>query len=219
MSNVAKSLTAAIIVAFSVAIAMAERSAKSPAEKPAENKLADKSKPKGPTIPHIPPTSRPRADLTPEQEAQLLADLKQSSPDLYYAHLIALKKTNPKLYRRALGYAWRKYVQWRDAPKKVRDQVVAEREATIEIGKLVYSIGQEKDPGRKAKLTAKLKQAVTRKFDAEIVIRDYRLAQLEKRLKDYRAELKERTAKRAGLIEQRYKEWLDRAGKKTPPAK
>ena len=215
MSNAGKALTAAIILTLSVAVATADRSAASGAKKPADEKAG----PKGPTMPPLHPTSKPAVDLTPTQEAELLADLKQSSPDHYYAYLVALKKTNAKLYRQALGYAWRMYEQWRDAPKKVRDQVVAEREATIEIGKLVYAVGQEKDPARKAGLAEKLKQAVTRKFDAELVIRDYRLAQLEKRLENYRAELKERKEQRSDQILKRYKEWLDRAGKKSPPAK
>ncbi|KPK44758.1 MAG: hypothetical protein AMK72_11690 [Planctomycetes bacterium SM23_25] len=178
-----------------------------------------------PLLPPLKPTTAELPEITPEQEKTLLTALKDSSPDHYYAYLMALRKSDQKLYRRALGYAWRTYEQWRDAPKNVREQVLAEREATIEIGKLVHAIRQEKDPAKQAKLAAKLKQAVARKFDAEVVIREYRLAQFEARIQTLRGELKERIDKRAGLIAELCDFWVQRAKQKpsepiqTPPSK
>ena len=70
----------------------------------------------------------------------------------------------------------------------------------------------------RAKLSAKLKQAVGRKFDAEVVIRDYRLLQFEQRIKTLRDELKSRVSDREELVWEEYSLWLDRARQEPSPA-
>ena len=222
MSKSAKALVAgvAVFVCWGIATMGAPSSAKpkGPEEKKPSGAKATTQVGK-PLLPPLRPTTPDMPDITPEQEAELLAAMKESSPDHYYAYLMALRKSDPKLYRKALGYAWRTYEQWRDAPKDVRKQVVIEREATIEIGKLVHAIRREKEPAKRAELSAKLKQAVEKKFDAEVVIRDYRLVQFEQRVKTLRKDLKSRISDRENLVWEEYSLWLDRARKDPSGAK
>ena len=127
MSKGAKALTAAVALLLWGIATLAD-----PADSKPPKKTSAGEKPTTrvgtPTLPPLKPTTEPGTDLTPEQEVKLLAALKESSPDHYYAYLIALKKGGDQaLYRRALGYFWRTYREWRDAPKYVRDAVLAER--------------------------------------------------------------------------------------------
>lgn len=211
MSKSAKALLAAVSVLalWGIGTIGAPGEGKPPKDKPAAEKPTTRVG--TPTLPPLKPTIKEVPNLTPEQEAKLLAALKESSPKHYYEYLIALKKTRSPMYRHALGRAWMTYEKWRDAPKRVRDRVLAEREATIEIGKLVHTLRHEKDAANRAELAAKLKEAVAKKFDAEVILREYRLVQFEERIHALRVELKERMSQRDSHIEQEHKLWLERA--------
>lgn len=168
--------------------------------------------PKNPTLPVLKPTmDPPDIVISPAQEKELLAAMKESSPKHYYAYLVALKKSDPALYKKSLAYFWKMYLEWRNAPKHVAAAVLTEREETIKIGKLVQRLRLETDAARQQELTGQILQAVQKKFDAEVVIRDYRLQQFELRIKKLRGELKDKISRREQIVAERLKTWLDRA--------
>lgn len=221
MSKRAKALTAGVVLAAcGIGVIASGGKRGTQADKPSSAKPTTRAK--APAMPPLKPTSQPMIEITPEQEAELLAALKESSPEHYYAYLMAMKKSgNEALYRRSLAHAWRTYEQWRNAPKHVREQVLAEREASIEIGKLVDELRHARSAAIRGELTAKLRQAIARRFEAEVVIRDYRLTQFEQRIKTLREELAERIKNRDRHIDDRYETWLKRAEETpdTPPGK
>ena len=189
------------------------------APKAATTRPSATTKPAGPALPKVATTSsEPVVKLTPQQEAELLAAMKRSSPDHYYPHLMAAKKGDPNAYQRSLSWMWRKYVRWRNAPKEIQEQMLAEEKAIREIGELVQAIGRAKDAVTRDRLRVHLIDAVTRKFDAGSGLRNYRLEQFEQRLQKIRKDLDKRKADRDKIIKEEYELWIKRS-QEAPPAK
>ena len=211
MSKRATALTVAVVglLLFLPSLAAPERG------KP----KAATTRPAGHALPKLGPMSdEPVVKLTPQQEAELIAAMKRSSPDDYYAYLMAAQKGDPKVYQKTLSWMWRKYERWRNAPKEIQEQMLVEQRAISEIGELVHAIRVEKDPPARDRLKKRLMAAVARKFDAEIVLHDYRLKQFEQRVKKLRDDLVQRKADRDNKIKQQYELLLGRPPE-TPPAK
>ena len=164
-------------------------------------------------------SSQPLVKLTPKQEEELIAAMKRSSPDHYYVHLMIAKKGDPKSYQRSLSWMWRKYLRWRDAPKEIQEQTLIEEKAIAAITKLVHSLAQTTDATTRKRLTTELMAAVTKKFDAESALRDYRMEQFKQRLERIRKELDKRKADREKIITDQYELWLKRSQETPPPAK
>lgn len=215
MSKRATALTVAVVGLLLFLPSLAAPEAGKP--KAATARPSATTQPKAPSLPKLGPMSNePTVKLTPQQEAELLAAMKRSSPDDYYTYLIAAKKGDPKVYQRTLSWMWRKYERWRNAPKEIQEQMLVEQRAISEIGELVHAIRMAKDPADRDQLKKRLMDAVTRKFDAEIVLHDYRLIQFEQRLKKLRDNLAKRKADRDNKVKQQYELLL---GETAPPPK
>jgi len=153
-----------------------------------------------PGVEPVPPPPR-QPNLAPEQEAELLAMLKDKRPD-DYNRLVRLRDENPRDYRWALGAMWRAYQQYRNLPadmQKVADQA---QQARIKAWRLSREMRAAKDDESKTRLRAELTETLQIEFDAEQKMREYHLAQLEEQIKRLAAEVKERAQQRDHVIEE-----------------
>jgi hypothetical protein len=145
--------------------------------------------------------------LTEQQEEELMTTLKDTQPD-YYKRLSDLKGSNPSRYRWALKSLWPWYQRFRNAPKEIQKALINEQEAKVEIWRIVRDLGQTKDPAETAKLTTDLKAAVSQQFNAEQVLRENRLNELEQQIKHLREELQQRRDQREQILDQRVQDLL-----------
>jgi hypothetical protein len=175
-------LTAALLlVACGAAILSAQSAGRDPATRPAKPLRAD-----GPV-------------LSEQQETELLGILGQKRPE-EAAQLRKLKEENPAAYHIAMSAAWRVYQVLKDTPPEIQKAHETQLHARVEAWRvsrdyLAAQAGPDKD-----KLRARLTDLLGAEFDAEQIIREYRLNQLEDQLKRLRGELKDRKDRRDQVI-------------------
>ncbi len=148
-----------------------------------------------------------RSRITPEQEQELLKDLKAKRPEVH-EQALELKKSDPEKYRRMLYmYAWSQR-RLRALPEDVRKRVQAEMDARLKVSRLLRDIRATEDEPKREPLIAKLHQAVAEHFDAEHKGREGRLAMLEDQIKRLREDLARRVKDRDQIIKDRVKHYL-----------
>ena len=150
---------------------------------------------------------RSRMTLTDEQTEALLAFLKDRRPDLR-ERLVGLREKDPRAYRRLLRTTWWWYLRWKDAPADVQNHAIEEEVSRIQIWKLAGAIRKTENEGERKRLAVQLREAVTRNFQAEQKVREYRLKQLAERLKQLRDELKQRSERQETIIGERVERYL-----------
>ncbi|HAU38787.1 MAG TPA: hypothetical protein DCX07_13855 [Phycisphaerales bacterium] len=150
--------------------------------------------------------------VTSEQETKALAALKKYRP-LYHQRLMTLKASNPGIYRRYLAWVWQWYQDIENMPEKVRQAVSAKQDAEVRIGQILREYRDSSSDSERAELKSKLRAVMAEHFDAEQVEREWRLSQLEDRIKRLRAELKERIERREKIIDVRVAQWLEQEGR------
>ena len=159
------------------------------------------------------PARRPRPRLTAEQEAEVLEFLKQRRPE-QYQQLIKMRGEDDAGYHRSLRAVEGFLRRWRNLPEKIRESTLRERDARIRALQMVKQFQQAKDPADQARLRGELRQAVAELFEAEQVIREHRLAELEAQIAELRKELESRRARGAQGLDERVEQLLQ----SRPPA-
>jgi hypothetical protein len=155
-----------------------------------------------------PPRVRPRAaPLTEEQEAELLAALKEKLP-YKYERLVKLREERPRAYRWALRGAWRSYQRWKDLPPEVQEAAITEQAERITSMRILHAIRDEEDPEKKARYKEQLKESVQRQFDAEETRQKHQLQVLKERILRLEEELKRRTEDRDKIIDEQVERYL-----------
>ncbi len=144
--------------------------------------------------------------LTEQQEKETLAFLREHFPD-YYRKVIKLKKENPQSYYRMLRSRWWFLRSLKQKPERVREAYIEQYKSTTHIWRIVRKYRNAKGAEAKKKLEASLQEEVTKLFDAEQIIREYRLAQLEERLKQLREEHRRRARDRDKIIPERVEQY------------
>ena len=158
-----------------------------------------------PRSPHGSKSGRNR--ITPEQEQELLANLKANRPEVH-EQALELKKSDPEKYRRMLSmYAWSQR-RLRALPEDVRQRVQAEMDARLNVSRLLRDIRATEDEPKRKPLIAELHQAVAEHFDAEHKGREGRLAMLEKQIESLREDLARRVKDRDQIIKDRVEHYL-----------
>lgn len=149
------------------------------------------------------------ARLTEQQETELLAVLKDNLPE-DYERLMKLKESNPRAYRWALAAAWRRYLSVKSYPPEIQQAIRTQQTARLKSWKLSRRYRDAKDESDKQALRSELLKVMGQEFDAEQKVREYRLAQLAERIKQLRADLKERSERRDEVIGENLKRLLER---------
>jgi len=148
-----------------------------------------------------------RSRITPEQEQELLASIKDTRPELY-EQAVELKKADPEKYRRMLYMLQWSQRRLRALPEDVRRRVQAEMDARLKVSRLLRDIRATEDEPKRKPLIKKLQQAVAVHFDAEQKGREGRLTMLEEQIKRLRAEMQQRAKDRDQIIKDRVEHYL-----------
>jgi len=152
-------------------------------------------------------TTRMAAELTKEQETELLNALKEKLPGRY-EDLMKLREEKPKAYRWALRGTWRWYQRWKNLPEEVQKAAITEQTERMRIVRILHAIGKAKDPAEKARLRKDLTDSAARLFDAEQERHRHRLQELKDQIRRLEEELRQRTEDRDKMIEQRVERYL-----------
>ncbi len=194
-------LAVGILSAAAVVLAQQTRPTTSPG-KPAAGSAGDRRNPPAPAV-------------SKEDEEKLLATLKEKRPE-QYERLMQLKKTDERRYRWAIRSLSRWYRALDDMPEEVRNAEIARYDTRLKIWKLSRQIRETTDAEDKAKLTGEMREAAASLFDAEQVVREYHLQQLEQRVKELKAELTSRKEQRDDIIDQWVKHFVEGPGRRMP---
>jgi len=151
-----------------------------------------------------PSASRP---LSEDEEKAVLEFLKENRP-VRHERLLKLRKEDPEGYQLALGAMHMFMRRWTHMPKPIRELAIQAKDAEIQALQLVRQMRAETDAKALVALRKQLAQAVGELVDAELKLRELRLAQLEMQLERLREELTEQRKQRNHLIEQRMEAWL-----------
>ncbi len=162
------------------------------------------------------PATRPAvttapAAMTAEQEEELLAFFKKhDSPQ--YARLMDLKKANPQVFE-TTARAWYNWINGiKDMPGEVQKAYVVQQEAYTNIYRKVADIRSAASDELRQQRIGELREQVTELYKAQIVVRDYKVSQLETQLDELRKGLKAAEADPDGTIDRSMQDWLKMAG-------
>ncbi len=149
--------------------------------------------------------------LTEKQAKELLATLKTERPE-FYQRLLELQKKDPQAYRRLLGRTWRWFQKAKNLPEDIRKAAKDREEAR----RLRYRVMRDiRKAGATKELKDKLRQAIADEFKAEQILREHKLAELEKQIKEIREDLKNRREQHDELVAGRLERLLKEA--QAPP--
>lgn len=152
-------------------------------------------------------------NLTDEQEADFLAVLKKNRP-FTYRMLQRLKEHNLDRYRGMLYRHWLDWQQLQRMPEKVQKAYTAIQQGRRAMVKLIVQYRSADDDEARKKVTSQIRSLAAEIFDAHLVMREYKVAELEDRIKELRKELKELRRNRDDEIEKNVRKLLRRRGRR-----
>jgi len=144
--------------------------------------------------------------VTAEQEAELLAVLKEKRPD-FHARLTRLSKEDKRSYRRALGGAWRWYQRWKRMSPQEKAAVKEITNARLRVGRVIRAVREAKRPPT-AEQRAELLDAITKALQAEQALQTIRIKKLEKEIQRLKEDLRDRAERRKEIIAERLERTL-----------
>ncbi|MGC9454653.1 MAG: hypothetical protein ACP5HU_07295 [Phycisphaerae bacterium] len=155
--------------------------------------------------------------LSEEQEQEILEVLKEHQLG-QYQRLMELREEDPDRYQAAVHAAWRWYRRWKSMPEEVQQAANDARNAKIAIYRVTRELRDVEDSYMRTRLVGELRQAIRQEFQAELVVREYRLNQLEAELKRLREELRQRREDSEEIISQRLqRHFSEHVGTTTQP--
>jgi len=153
------------------------------------------------------------AELTRQQEEKVLAYAKRKSKD-YYERIVKYRQTEPKYYQATLRALLPLAEQYERMPQRVRDAYDRLDLANYsKLWQLARDIQKTADAGVKARLEAELYQLTAVRFEAEQIIREYRIQQIMEQAKRLQKDLEERAANREAVIRESYEQMLQNAAR------
>jgi len=128
--------------------------------------------------------------------------LRTTKPD-EFERLGALRVSNPEAFRQEMHNVVREYTKERFPEAYEHFRALRANEARLR--QLAREYHATQDPDRRAELEQAIRNVLAEQFDAKEKERLHELEQLEKRLEEFRASLRERAKKKQELIDQRFK--------------
>jgi polyhydroxyalkanoate synthesis regulator phasin len=150
--------------------------------------------------------------LTEEQEAEFLEVIKKKRP-FAYRMLMRLKEHNPDRYRGVLYRHWLDWQQLQRMPEKVRKAHETIQQGRRAMVKLIMQYRSAETDDAREKITSQIRTLAAEIFDAHLVMREYKVTELENRIKELRKELKELRRNRDDEIEKNVRKLLRRHGR------
>jgi hypothetical protein len=150
--------------------------------------------------------------LTEQQEKEFLAEIKDKRP-FGYRMLTKLKERNSRRYRAVLYQHWLEWQRFKRMPEKVQEALEDIQEGRKTLVELIGLYNRTKDEDARAKLKSRIRTAVVKVFDADLVVRAHKLSELEERIKQLKKDLAERQENRDDEIDSKVKKLLRLRGR------
>ncbi|MFP4054128.1 MAG: hypothetical protein ACLFV7_09720 [Phycisphaerae bacterium] len=150
--------------------------------------------------------------LTEEQEKEFLAEIKEKRP-FGYRMLMNLKERNSRRYRMVLYQHWLEWQRFQRMPEKVQEAMEDIQDGRKTLVELIALYRRTEDEEEKAKLKSRIRSAVVKIFDADLVVRDHKLSELEERIKQLKKDLAERKENRDDEIDSKVQNLLRLRGR------
>lgn len=151
--------------------------------------------------------------FTEDKVKDVMAFAKKHFPE-EYERLVALRKENPRQFRRAIRRMWWLYRRVRHLPEDIQAAAVAKHRLNVAIFHTRRELLQSEDSAEKAKLTKKLSSLLEEQFDNDQIVKEYMIKRIEQQLADLKAEVEQRKKDRKKIILKR----LERLLRPGPPA-
>ena len=142
----------------------------------------------------------------------MLAFAKKHFPE-EHKRLEALRKENPRQFRRAIRRLWWLYRRVRHLPEEIQAAAVAKHRLNIAIFHTRREFLRTEDAAKKAELTKKLRDLLGKQFDNDQTVKEYRIKLLAEQLAKLKTEIEQRKKDRQKIIADRLKLLL-----RPPPA-
>ena len=153
--------------------------------------------------------ARRRRKLTEAEIAEILAFAKKHLPAEVYAQLEKLAKEEPTKADPLLRHLQRLQGRVKDYPDDVARAFMTGRQINIELLRARMAYAGETDAGKKKALAARLKELLTKQFDADLIVKSYDVKRLGKRLAELKAELERRKAEQKSIIAEKLQKLLE----------
>ena len=146
-------------------------------------------------------------------EDKVMAFAKKHFPE-EYERLEALRKENPRQFRRAIRRLWWLYKRVRHLPEEIQAAAVAKHRLNVAIFQTRREFLQAEEADKKAELTKKLSSLLEKQFDNDQTVKEYQIKRLAQQLAELKAQVEQRRKDRKKIIADRLKRLLRPA----PPA-
>ncbi|MCK4625264.1 MAG: hypothetical protein KAV00_08145 [Phycisphaerae bacterium] len=140
--------------------------------------------------------------FTEDKVKEVMAFAKKHFPE-EYERLEALRKENPRQFRRAIRRMWWLYKRVRHLPEEIQAAAVAKHRLNIAIFRMHRQILQTNNQAEKAKLKKQLLDLLGKQFDNDQVVKEYKVKRLARELAELKAEIEQRKKDRKKIISKR----------------
>jgi hypothetical protein len=139
------------------------------------------------------------AQLTAEQEQEVLDYLKSRRPEVY-EEVVAQREKDPARYRRTLRSMYSFVARARKLPEGVAQAYESLQQTHVALWRLSREYNNSDSPEKKLEIENSMKEQAGRQFEAEQLIRRHRLAELEEQIRNLKAELDQRAKDSEAVI-------------------
>ena len=164
------------------------------------------------------PTTAPAVS---EQSEKDVLEFLQKHMTYYYDRLNQLKQSDETSYHRWLEYLEGKVRQLRAMPEAIRDAQIRNANVRVDILRTARGYHEAKTDDERNALKESLQKFLSEKFDIEQKVGEYRLRQLDEKLRQRNAKLQERAKDRENILAEELRCWLQppaETAAETPPA-
>jgi len=131
------------------------------------------------------------AQLTAEQEQEVLDYLKSRRPEVY-EEVINQREKDPTRYRRTLRSVYPFVARVRNLPEDVAKAYEALQQTHVALWRLAREYNNSNSPEGKRGIDNSMQEQARRQFEADQLVRRHRLAELEEQIRNLKAELDQR---------------------------
>jgi len=160
---------------------------------------------------------RMRRRLSSEQAGEVFEYIRKHVPELH-DRLLKLRQRDPGRMMVVLEHLRGLVRRLRAMPAEVRNAAITSHRLNVAIFSKAREARQAKEPAKRKRLVAELRELLGKQFQADQVVKEYQAQRLRKQLADLRAELEARKRERGKIIAERL-ERLSRPLAAAPPAR
>jgi len=139
--------------------------------------------------------------LTAQQEKEVLDYLKSRRPEIY-KEVLAQREKAPLRFRRTLRSIYPFVVRMRKLPEPIAQAYEELQQTHVSLWRLAREYNAADSADKKRDVESRMLAQARKQFEAEQLVRGHRLAELEKQIRNLKAELDRRAKDRETVIEE-----------------